>query len=283
MKYLIILSLLLTVGCNKDVDALLLTGTEAEYSFTNDDLDGYTVNEDWVDQFQLTSVSPDKSETIECLYVGNPATMNTDTVFLYMHGNDGNMNPFWQAVAKMANYGGQHHYGVLMFDYRGFGNSTGTSENIGTMIADVEACAKWLMENGVTEDRIILYGYSLGTLCGSHVAAYSDVFKTSKLVIEAPQTSANTLIQDATGLSLQAGALSDFGYNIPEALENYSDKVLWIHGTADGTASYENFALFYDQYDNSKKERYIEEGAGHAIADDIGFEKMEELIREFIK
>ena len=65
-----------------------------------------------------------------------------------------------------------------MFDYRGFGNSTGQSENIETMIADVEACASWLFGKGLSNDRLILYGYSLGTLPGSHVAGESTLFKT---------------------------------------------------------------------------------------------------------
>lgn len=286
MKSIILLIGTVTVlfACNKDVDGLLLKGTPVTYAFSNDSLNAdYQVDESLLDQFGLTLNEDGTDITIECLYIGDQSKIATDTVFLYLHGNAGNMNLFWEAVAKMANYGHQHRFGVMMFDYRGFGNSTGQSENIETMNQDVELCIEWLKSKGLTEDRLVLYGYSLGTLSGSHVAGSSPTTNINKLVIEAPQTSANTLIQDATGLSLSATTVSDFGYDIPGQLRKYDQSVLWIHGTADETASYSNFSLFWEDYTNPKKEAFILEGAGHAIADDIGFEKMQSLVLQFIK
>ena len=68
MKYLLLISIAFALSCNKDVDALLLKGTKVDYSFTNADLDGHSVDENLVHQFQVTSKNGDKEETIECLY-----------------------------------------------------------------------------------------------------------------------------------------------------------------------------------------------------------------------
>jgi alpha/beta superfamily hydrolase len=282
-KVLFCLFGLALLSCNKDVDGLLLRGTPTEYDFSNATLEGYLVDESKVERFTVESDYKGSKETIEVAYVGDKSTISSDTIFVYMHGNLGHLNLYWQDVAKIANYGLQHRFGVLMMDYRGFGNSTGLSENIGTMQADIDACLSWLIDQGAKADNIVLYGYSLGALVGAHVAAYSEVVDIKSFINVAPQTSADVLMQDATGLSLPSTYVTDFGYDVPKALEAFSNNMLWIHGTADETASYENFLLFYDNYDNPNKQSFIEKGASHGIADDIGFTRMEKLILEFIQ
>lgn len=268
-----------------DADALFLDmgDTPVEYNFTNEWLEDFTVNEELVEHFQMKSIHDGQEASLEVLYVGDQSRIATDTVILFLHGLGSNMNLFWNDVARLANIGHQHRFGVMMFDYRTFGNSTGTNETIETMHTDVESCIQWLFERGLDEDRLLIYGQSLGTLSGSHLAGYSDLLDVKKLVIEAPQTSMDGLLQGATGLSLDAELISDFGYDIPSALEEYNKHILWLHQTGDPVASYEDFKVFWDEYENPLKQSYIMEADGHIPAADLPFDTYEDIMLDFLK
>lgn len=273
----------LVVSCKNDVASSLLKGEAVEYSFTNSSLKNQLVDEGLVDQFTLTSNNNGDKANIEALYIGSQERIKSDTVILYLHGNLSSMNEYWQLAANLANIGGQHRFGVMMFDYRGFGNSEGTSDEINDLVSDAEACINWLKERGLDERKLVIYGYSLGAMPAAHLA-YNPISVSCihKLVLEAPQTTSTKLLQDATGLSLSGSTVTSFDYNIPNALEQYKNHLLWIHGTADETASFENFKKVFDDYENPKKFSAELEGLGHNTSEEMGFEAFEKLILQFI-
>lgn len=270
-------------ACKKDVASALLKGEQVSYDFTNARLEDRFVNEDFLTPLTLSSSTEDETANIEALYIGDVGKISSDTVILYLHGNSPSMNDYWQLTANLANVGGQHNYGVMMFDYRGFGNSEGVSKDINTLVADVHACMDWLRSRGLSSDRLVIYGYSLGTMPAAHLATNSGILSFHKMVLEAPQTSISVMLQDATGLSLPGATVSSFEFDIPEAIQSYSQDFLWIHGTADATASYPNFKQVYDAYENPNKMSAEIEGAGHGTSEDMGFENFEKLMLEFLR
>jgi alpha-beta hydrolase superfamily lysophospholipase len=171
----------------------------------------------------------------------------------------------------------------MMFDYRGFGNSEGKSESIEDLVADSEACIAWLQERGLSKERLIVYGYSLGAMPAAHLAANPSILEIEKIVLDAPQTTSTKLLQDATGLGLNGSTVTSFEYNIPLVIEDYNNYLLWIHGMDDKTASFENFKYVYDRYDNPKKSSAELEGIGHSTAIDMGFPAYEKLMLNFIR
>ena len=287
MKLLIyisfIVNVLILVGCKNDVASALLKGEQVEYSFTNADLSEQFVDEGLVSQFSLVSNNAGSKAKIVTLYIGSQDQIKTDTIILYLHGNLPNMNDYWQLTANLANIGGQHNYGVMMFDYRGFGNSEGKSESIEDLVADSEACIAWLQERGLSKERLIVYGYSLGAMPAAHLAANPSILEIEKIVLDAPQTTSTKLLQDATGLGLNGSTVTSFEYNIPLVIEDYNNYLLWIHGTEDKTASFENFKYVYNRYDNPKKYSAELEGIGHSTATDMGFPAYEKLMLNFIR
>ncbi len=287
MKYLIhlsfIIGMLTFIGCKNDVAFALLQGEQVEYSFTNADLSERFVDEGLVSQFSLISNNAGSKAKIEALYIGSQDQIKTDTIILYLHGNRPNMNDYWQLTVNLANVGGQHNYGVMMFDFRGFGNSEGKSESIEDLVADSEACIAWLKARGLSKERLIVYGYSLGAMSGAHLASDWSILEIEKVVLDAPQTTSTKLLQDATGLSLGGSAVTSFDYNIPLVIEDYDNYLLWIHGTDDKTASFENFKYVYDRYDNPKKSSAELQGVGHSTAIDMGFPAYEKLMLKFMR
>ena len=72
------------------------------------------------------------------------------------------MDFYWQRAKLLANVGGKNKYGVLMIDYRGYGMSEGKPSEEG-MYTDVNTALNWLKKSGLTNDRLVMYGFSLGT------------------------------------------------------------------------------------------------------------------------
>jgi len=270
-------------SCKNDVASALLKGEQVEYNFTNAELSERFVDEGLVSQFSLISNNGGSEAKIEALYIGSQDRIKTDTIILYLHGNSPSMNDYWQLTVDLANVGGKHNYGVMMFDYRGFGNSEGQSESIEDLVADAEACITWLEARGLTKDRLAVYGYSLGAMPAAHLAAEQSVLEIEKVVLDAPQTTSTKLLQDATGLSLSGSTVTSFDYNIPLVTQDYDNYLLWIHGTEDKTASFENFKYVYDRYDNPKKSSAELEGVGHSTAIEMGFPAYEAMMLKFIR
>ena len=92
------------------------------------------------------------------------ADANTGPVLLFFHGNAGNREH------RLYNVLGLHKAGipVFIFDYRGFGGSSGTPSEAG-LIRDGEAAHDWL-RGEVGERPIVYFGRSLGGAVAANVA-----------------------------------------------------------------------------------------------------------------
>jgi pimeloyl-ACP methyl ester carboxylesterase len=116
------------------------------------------------------------NDTIYALYLGDISQIATDTIILYLHGNASSMDSFWETAGLFANLGGQHHYGFMMYDYRGFGWSTGRSTGAESMAADYDAVVTYLKDQGLTSDRLVVVANSLGSLPAGPAAAGGQEF-----------------------------------------------------------------------------------------------------------
>ncbi|KAL1599840.1 hypothetical protein SLS60_007645 [Paraconiothyrium brasiliense] len=85
-------------------------------------------------------------------------------LLIYFHGNTATVAQGRRTEEyRMYSSGASDKIFVLAFDYRGFGKSTGSPSELGLM-NDAEAVVEWALETaGITPDRIVLLGHSLGT------------------------------------------------------------------------------------------------------------------------
>ncbi len=117
---------------------------------------------------------------IHCVYLGDMSRIGIDTVILYCHGNKDHMDFYWQRAKLLANTGGKDRYGVMMFDYRGYGLSEGKPTEEG-MYADADACMRWLKAKGLTGNRFVIYGFSLGTAPACELTANPRALTPQKI------------------------------------------------------------------------------------------------------
>lgn len=85
-------------------------------------------------------------------------------LLLYFHGNTGTVAQGRRTEEyRMYGSGASDKIFVITFDYRGFGKSTGSPSESG-LLKDAEAVVDWALNTaGISPDRIVLLGHSLGT------------------------------------------------------------------------------------------------------------------------
>ena len=245
------------------IDAYHLDDYEGYVDFRLDA--SYTIPSHLIHLFTLASQTADESSatTIHALYLGDVSRIKSDTVILYCHGNRDHMDFYWQRAKLLANTGWKNRYGVLMIDYRGFGLSEGKPTEAG-MYADVEAALQWLKNNGLSNNRLIMYGFSLGSAPAVKFSSDNGILTPSKLILEAPFANAETMVQDASGLSLPGQFFTDLKINNAEEIKKVQLPLCWLHGEQDNFLSLKTHGQpVYDRYAGKYKEAHIIPGAGH--------------------
>jgi alpha/beta superfamily hydrolase len=197
----------------------------------------YDILEGELNYFTLESDHEGEVETIHVVYLGDLMTISTDTVIVFNHGNALNMDAYFPWVQLLYHAGGKSRFGVLMIDYRGFGLSTG-SPSESALLTDVNTSIQWLKDRGLTEDRMIMYGFSLGSIPSVYLTATPRAMPPHKLMLEAPIGSISTMSSNASGLSLPASFFADLSTNNIEEIKKVEQDLYWIHGQQDNFLNY---------------------------------------------
>lgn len=160
-----------------------------------------------------------------------PAVQPRGTV-LFLHGNAGNISHRLDLMQMFHELG----YNALIFDFRGYGASSGTPSEQGTY-RDAEAAWVYLArQKHIPPCRIALVGESLGGSIAAWLAAHR---KPAALVIASSFTSIPDLAQHLYP-HLPARWLAHIHYETREYLRRVNSPVLIAHSPADEIIPYEH-------------------------------------------
>lgn len=244
----------------------------------------YVISSDKIHLFSLYSVDLDKQDSakIYAVYVGDTSTIQNDTIIVYCHGQSSHMDAYWQRAKLLANIGSKDRYGVLMMDYRGYGMSEGSPTEQG-LYRDVESCLNWLKNQGVSNQNVIVYGYSLGAVPAVEVAANYDDFKPAKLILESPLASAENLAEESTIIGVSSDFLSTLQFDNVNKIKSVTQPFLWMHGIEDDYINISNGELVYKNYGGSDSTAVRVPGANHGDVPLImGFNNYNDTLVSFI-
>ena len=130
-----------------------------------------------VKQAQCFYLTTSDGESLDAWYF--PPPEKEQPIILFFHGNGGNLASCQNTVHKFLSLG----VGFLLFDYRGYGNSSGTPSEEG-LHKDAVTAWNWLTrEEGIPADRIILYGRSLGATVAARLSA-KEAFAAAGIIME---------------------------------------------------------------------------------------------------
>jgi len=246
--------------------------------------DSMKINADKRHLFQITSSHENDNKKIYALYLGDTNRIAIDTVILYCHGNYDHLDYYYPCIKLLAHAGGKHNYGVMSFDYRGYGLSEGVpTEDF--LYADTDAALKWLKSKGLTEDRLIMYGFSLGSAPATELTANVRTLKPAKLILEAPFAAGEVFVQDATGLALPGVYFMNVKIDNALEIQKIQQAFLWFHGTDDSSIRIETHGeLVFKNYNGIAPYACRVPGAAHSdIPVVLKYNTYLKIIDDFIK
>jgi pimeloyl-ACP methyl ester carboxylesterase len=251
-------------------------------------LDGFLFDPTKVTAYKLsTAVIPDSlqkfitfksdDETLAGVLARQPGSASRRTI-LYSHGNDVNIDEFWDRVEWLWQAG----FDVFIYDYRGYGMSTGKSESEETLFADARAAlAAVLALPGVSPASLVLYGYSLG--CAPTVELASGAVRPRAVITESAFASTERLARSGTLLDIPGGYLLKGTFDNLGKAPRVTAPWLILHGAEDGYVDASNAALLYAAA-GGVKQLVLVPGAGHGnVETKYGVAAYEALIRSFVQ
>lgn len=145
-------------------------------------------------------------------------------VLLYLHGNAGHLGDRAEKVRPYLDAG----YGVLLTTYR-YNAGAGGAPNEAALLEDGRTALGFLRDNGITDDRVVLYGESLGTGIVTKLATENS---HRALVLEAPYSS---IVDVAAAIYwyVPVRALIKDRFDSTAAIADIDAPVLIVHGRQD--------------------------------------------------
>lgn len=117
------------------------------------------------------------------------AARNRLPTILFFHGNGGNISHFAPFAQRYAGLG----YGVLWFDYQGFGNSTGRV-SARRCVQDGQTALNYLLRaKNMAPKDIVIWGFSLGNAIALRVLKANEGLPFRAAVLQSPFTSATQM------------------------------------------------------------------------------------------
>ncbi len=154
---------------------------------------------------------------------------NSKGVIYYHHGNAGNLESWGARAIDFTSKG----YDVLMYDYRGYGKSTGKIKNEKMLFSDATMIYKKLLYDYKERD-IILYGVSLGSGIAAELANDNH---PNKLILETPYYSFYDVAKFHYPY-LPNSILLHYQFKTNKFLPKIKSPVYLFHGTEDETVPY---------------------------------------------
>jgi len=182
-----------------------------------------------------------------------PAERATLGHALFLHGNAGNVADRAPHAELLAAAG----FDVLVFDYRGYGRSSGRPSEQGTYLDARAALAALLERGGVRPERVVYVGESLGGAVALELALHAP---PAGLVLQSTFTSIRDMARIHYPLIPRA-AVPD-AYPSLRRIAGLRSPLLFLHGARDEIVPLIHGEALYEAAPEPKR-IHIFDGVGH--------------------
>jgi uncharacterized protein len=179
---------------------------------------------------EKTSLANGKNEISIWDVAPNPSAVAATSTVLYLHGTDINLANTLATLNVWRDLG----YRVIAFDYRGFGESTGSPTSVG-LVDDAQVVLRWMVsEKKIAKESIIVHGHSLGTGVAIQLGVREPLVQS--LLLEGAFANVEEILAYTWGRwypwRLLAGSDHD-AFNSIDNVSKLTMPVLVTHGLAD--------------------------------------------------
>lgn len=201
-----------------------------------------------MDENHIQLTAPDGTK-LAARHWPNPQAKYT---LLYMHGNYEDLGSINDYLPEFVQAG----YAVFAFDYRGYGLSEGRASEA-NVCADARVAYQYLRDKiGVPADRIIIFGYSLGSGPSVELALHE---RAAGLILQ------GAFVSTYRVMTRYPLVLGDKFVNI-DKVSRLKLPVLFYHGTEDGTVPIWHGEALYAATTARKMKLFVEGGHHTGLA-----------------
>jgi len=177
---------------------------------------------DWSLEYEEVSLQTADGVSLHGWYLPHSGS---DRALLFFHGNAGNISHRGESLTIFHRLG----FNILIFDYRGYGQSGGSPTEDG-LHADAVAAWRFLREiKGFDAEEITLFGRSLGGAVATRLAAEA---KPAALILESTFSSAKDVAAEVFPLMSKFTFLR-FDFNTAARVKSVTSPVLVLHSPDD--------------------------------------------------
>jgi uncharacterized protein len=188
-----------------------------------------------------TMIATNNGNFLNMWYITN----NSKKCVLFCHGNGGNISylasrlPIFKAL----------QVNVILFDYKGYGKSSGVIESEKDLYTDANIALEYINQIGFADSNIIIWGQSLG---GSVATEIAQNKKVKGVILESTFAS-----MDAMGAEhyawLPTTYLSKFHFASIDKIKNITAPILIMHSQEDEVISYKNGSQLFAEANEPKQ------------------------------
>jgi fermentation-respiration switch protein FrsA (DUF1100 family) len=200
--------------------------------------------------YEAVTLQTDDGLRLSAWFIPHPAPRAT---LLFFHGNAGNLSHRLESIRLFHDLG----LAVFIIDYRGYGQSEGSTSEAGTYRDAAAAWGYLVGQRHISPREIVIFGRSLGAAIAAELASRT---RPAALIIESAFTSVPNMAARLYPW-LPVRWLSRYRYDTQSALEAISCPVLIIHSREDDIIPYtEGEQLFAHAHE---PKQFLELRGGH--------------------
>lgn len=200
------------------------------------------------------------ADGIELQHLHRPGSSPAAPAVLVFHGNGGHAG---HRADKYADLLGPDH-SLILAEYRGYGGNPGQPTEQG-LLQDARSLLAWAEGEGLTPDRVVLYGESLGSGVATALAAEQGASNTpfAGVVLESPFDSLAAVAQHHYWYVPARWLLHD-QFSSARVIQRIGAPLLVLHAVHDSVVPIQHGKRLFEAAAQPKQFIEIEGGAGHA-------------------
>ena len=216
------------------------------------------------------------NDSLHTWYVSNN---KNDLTVLYFSGNAFNISHRLFHIDVF----NQLDINAIMFDYKGYGLSTGLIESKESFFESSELVYDYMIENlGVSSDSVIFWGYSLGSPIAAELATK---YNSLAIILESPVISINKISEERFPF-IPFAIINIFDFDINQHINQSKAPIILIHSEDDEVIPFRHAIEFFNSLERNKK-KIIKIKGDHRLSAfksfPVYFDNIQSFIRDLTK